>query len=639
RYLGESAFCPFFSVRRRDDATEPNTEWRGAMAPTGIHKDVDGKKDLRIDRSILDALPDCWILLDEDGVVSHCNKRALQLFGQTEIRGKPLAEVIVSDSRDLFEKVRRSSVEFHKPYSMDIEIQLYPDKRIEGEVYLSPLLDEEDKRGYVSVILKDMTERKKTELQLLRFANAIHYTVNPIQITDSNGRMIYVNPAFERTSGYSKEELIGSDPKILSSGKHPPEFWRSAWEVISAGKVWRDEVVNRNKSGELIYADLTISPIVGPSGTVVGFLGTHRDLTEQKKLEKELQTSEQYLATILRNSGDAIVGIDLQNRVVSWNLGAEAMFGYGEQEIVGKSFEVLVPPDLLSKGELQELASEVYKRGVVRNYETERVTKNGQRNVVSITSSVIRDERGNIIGRSAILRDITAMKMLLRQMNHAEKLTVIGQLAAGLAHEVGNPLTSISSLVQVIQRTTHDQFANEKLELVKNQINRIAKILRDLVDFARPSVHELQNVNINEIVREAVNMVRYGKRAKQILFEISADESLPSVRVVPDQLHQVMVNLLINAVDSIGRKSGTIAVRTKTVENTVSIEVSDTGKGIDKEGMSKLFDPFYTTKPVGEGTGLGLWVSLGIIRSFRGDISVSSQINKGTTFTISLPMT
>lgn len=589
-------------------------------------------------RSLSNALPDLWFLIDVHGVIRQYNDRAHQSLGRDGIAGERIIDSIADEHRELFQKTFESAIEHHKAYSLDIRFQLSPDEIIDSEMFLSPLWNELGKIQFISLLLRDITERKRTELQLLRFANAIHYTVNPVQITDAEGKMIYVNPAFERTTGYSKEDLTGKDPKVISSGKHPRKFWRDAWKIILEGKVWHGEVINKRKTGELIYTQLTISPLVDPSGEVVGFLGTHRDLTERKKLEKELQSTEQYLATILRNSGDAIVGIDVENRVASWNKGAEEIFGYTEKEILGKPFQILVPPDLLARQELDTLAAEVYEKDVVRGYETDRLTKKGERIAVNLTSTVIRDSSGNIIGRSAILRDVTAIKMLFQQINHAERLSVIGQLAAGLAHEVGNPLASISSLVQVVERTTQDQFAQEKLELVKNQVNRIATILRDLVNFARPSARKVQEVNVNDVAREATNMVQYGKKAKHIRFELHMDRSVPLMRVVPDQLHQVLVNLLMNAVDAIGRKSGTITIRTMRVDKSVSIEVSDTGRGIEKEAMTKIFEPFYTTKPVGEGTGLGLWVSLGIAKSFQGDISMKSQVNKGSTFTITLPL-
>jgi signal transduction histidine kinase len=213
----------------------------------------------------------------------------------------------------------------------------------------------------------------------------------------------------------------------------------------------------------------------------------------------------------------------------------------------------------------------------------------------------------------------------------------IGTLAAGIAHEVGNPLTSISSVVQVIQRTTTDRFAREKLELVKDQISRISRIIRDLVDFSRPSNYEQQQTSVNKVLEDAVSMVAYGKKAKRIKFTLQLEETIPLLRVIPDQLAQVFLNILLNAADAMDGKEGEITVRTTASEEKVYIIFQDTGRGIPEENLGKIFEPFFTTKGVGEGTGLGLWVSYGIIRNFNGDIKVASVVGKGTTFTVILP--
>ncbi|MBI3578484.1 MAG: PAS domain S-box protein, partial [Ignavibacteriales bacterium] len=342
------------------------------------------------------------------------------------------------------------------------------------------------------------------------FSNVMQHTVNPIQITDASGKMIYVNPAFEKASGYTKEELIGKNPKILNSGRHTKEFWKSVWDYIMLRKVWVGEVENRRKDGTPFHSELVISPIVDGSDTVVGFLGAHRDITEQKILEQQLVRSQ--------------------------------------------------------------------------------------------------------------------------------KMESIGTLAAGIAHEVGNPLTSISSLVQVIQRTTDDDFAKEKLELIKNQINRIARIIRDLVDFSRPSSYIVKPTNVNQVVREALNIIQYGKKVKDIDFSIELAEDLPHLRVVPDQLTQVFINILMNAVDALEGKPGTIWLQTMARNNQVEIIIRDSGKGIAPEDSEKIFEPFFTTKEVGQGTGLGLWVSYGIVQNFEGDILVESEAGKGSTFRIMFPI-
>ncbi|MCX7959779.1 MAG: ATP-binding protein, partial [Deltaproteobacteria bacterium] len=233
---------------------------------------------------------------------------------------------------------------------------------------------------------------------------------------------------------------------------------------------------------------------------------------------------------------------------------------------------------------------------------------------------------------------ITELKKLHRQISPAKELSVVGQLAAGIAHEVGNPLTSISSIVQVIQRTTNDTFAIEKLELVKNQINRIARTIRELVDFSRPSNYEIKQTDVNKVLQDAVNIVRYGKKSKDINFILELDEKIPRLTLVQDQIIQVFINLLLNAVDAMEGKPGEIKVKSELYGNHIKIHFIDKGKGIPDEIKNKIFEPFFTTKKVGEGTGLGLWVSYGIVKNFGGDIDFESQPGKGSTFTISLPI-
>lgn len=218
----------------------------------------------------------------------------------------------------------------------------------------------------------------------------------------------------------------------------------------------------------------------------------------------------------------------------------------------------------------------------------------------------------------------------------SERLAVIGQLAAGVAHEIGNPLTAISSIVQILQRQTSDAFFLEKLGLVKKSTERIAIIVRELVDFSRPAPSHPIPVPINDMLRTAVNLMKYDSRAKHITFASHTEPDLPMVTIVPDQLLQVFINLIINAIDAMSG-SGTITIETQSVDGQVIARISDTGVGIPPELRHRIFDPFFTTKPVGKGTGLGLSVSYGIITRYGGKIEVSSHPGEGSTFSVMLP--
>ena len=274
--------------------------------------------------------------------------------------------------------------------------------------------------------------------------------------------------------------------------------------------------------------------------------------------------------------------------------------------------------------------------------EVENRRKNNEPFYTQLLISPILDHDGKVTGYFGIHRDLSEKKLLEKQLIHTQKMESIGTLAAGVAHEVGNPLASISALVQVVQRSTTDEFAKEKLELIKKQVTRISKIIRDLVDFSRPSNYELQLTDINQNIIEAVEIIKVGAKAKDILFDLDLSNKIPLLPLISDQIQQIFVNILLNAVDAIAEnefnRNKKISVKSEINEDFVIITFIDTGKGISDENLTKVFEPFYTTKKEGKGTGLGLWVSYGIIKSFQGEIKVESTLKKGTTFTITLPI-
>ncbi len=188
-----------------------------------------------------------------------------------------------------------------------------------------------------------------------------------------------------------------------------------------------------------------------------------------------------------------------------------------------------------------------------------------------------------------------------------------------------------------------EPFIKEKLDLVKSQVTRISKIIRDLVDFSRPSNFELQRVNINECLKEAIDITKVGTKSKKLNFNVKLDDNLPNLPLVADQLEQVFVNILLNAVDAINDIKDENIAKQINIESAFSVDevvitFTDNGSGISEENLNKIFEPFFTTKSPGKGTGLGLWVSYGIIKSFQGNLEVRSNKGLGTTFVIKLPV-
>jgi len=356
--------------------------------------------------------------------------------------------------------------------------------------------------------------------------------------------------------------------------------------------------------------------------------------------EEKLEITEGYYRDIVTHSADAIVSLDINGTIKSWNRGAQNMLGWDREEIIGKPVEKIIPSDLLETGELECIRYGLYYRGEVTNYETERLHKNGNKVLVSLTESLIRNQNGEIIGRSKILRDLTDIKMREEQIQQSERLATVGHMAAGVAHEVGNPLTAISSLVQVCQRKTDDPFIQNQLKKVRDHIQRINKIVRDLVDFSRPSSMQTELVQINDVIESAVGLLQHDARCRDVDFQLNLSTSLPRISSVPDQIHQVLVNLLLNAVDAMKEvKDPRITINTQEKEEgAIELSIADVGKGIKEENKSRIFEPFFTTKDVGSGTGLGLSVSHGIINKMNGSIHAESTYGKGTTFFIQLPI-
>ncbi|HDR03728.1 MAG TPA: PAS domain S-box protein [Candidatus Marinimicrobia bacterium] len=349
------------------------------------------------------------------------------------------------------------------------------------------------------------------------------------------------------------------------------------------------------------------------------------------RFESRLAASEEQYRAIIDNSSDGIISFNLDGIIQSWNRGAEAILGWKEAEIIGRPISILIADtDTYPLSRLDDGFEKGYFDANFRH-------KKGRIVRVSVAEQPVLNLKGEPVGRSEIIRDVTQRDLQEAQMRHSEKLATIGHLTAGLAHEIGNPLTAISSLVQLIRRKSSDEWIIQNLEKVMNHIQRISKIVREMVDFSRPSKANLQKTNINESIRSAVGIFRYDVRAKETEFIMNLDMSLPDIICDPDQIHQVILNIIINAVDANGEIGKRVWIETRQKNGTFKIEISDEGPGVPKDLHSVIFEPFYTTKAVGKGTGLGLSVSHGIIRNLNGMIDVAERPGGGAIFIITIP--
>ncbi len=354
------------------------------------------------------------------------------------------------------------------------------------------------------------------------------------------------------------------------------------------------------------------------------------------QLTDQLSATESRYKNIIENSADAILTIGEDNRIQSWNKGAERLFGWSATEALDKPIGIMIPNKLLQSGELLCLAYGITKENEIKNYQTERLDNRGRTIPVNLTETALL-LNGKVLGRSQIIRDISELQTIEHQMRQSDRLATVGQLAAGVAHEIGNPLTSISSLVQLLERRLENSDHIGKVGRIRSNIERITKIVHELVDFTRPQATDVQAVQINDVVQNAVGLMSYDNRSQKIKIDLDLSPNLPRIKASPDKLHQVIVNLLVNAFDAMKEGGDKILIKTFTNTDVVSIAVTDNGGGMSAEVMDKIFEPFFTTKDVGKGTGLGLSVSHGIINSMNGSLSVKSAPGEGASFLIEIP--
>lgn len=351
----------------------------------------------------------------------------------------------------------------------------------------------------------------------------------------------------------------------------------------------------------------------------------------------------QQLESIVNDSADVIFSLDAENRFRTWNHAAETIFGWRAEEIIGKHFSLIVPPELVKSGELARIEDRINQNG--HDYlETERVAKDGRRVLVEITVSELRGLQGNVIGRSAILRDITERKRLEEAKLQAERLAVIGAMSARLAHEIRNPLSSITLNIDLvgdeIETLARDktEAGNEARSLVRSidsEVRRIQRVTEDYLKFARMPKPRRERVALDELLDHGLSFMKSLFEATGVTVNIELEPSLPNIMGDEEQLWQAILNLVRNAIEAMPQ-GGTLTVSTARDDNQVVLRISDTGVGIAEAERQRIFKPFFSTKS--GGTGLGLPLTQQIIIEHDGRIECESAPSQGTTFVIRLPL-
>jgi len=458
-------------------------------------------------------------------------------------------------------------------------------------------------------------------------------------ILDLNTNVLYWSRGMERIYDVSAKTVVGRPLfDLFPVWGHHQTLEPAITNALKQGKETELQTVKLRVNKHKVVLNIKVVPLHDDQDNRLGASVLVHDVTEEKSRESELFRYEQYFENILNDAADAIILLNENNRIIMWNKAAELLFGYKEEEVVGKTLSPLMPDSAEAKTALDRMDDIVRKHGFLRNHRLTMLTKENREVTVEITRTALRNKRRDFIGSSVILRDITQQEQLRQQIVQSEKLSAVGTLAAGIAHEVGTPLTSISSLAQILQMKADNSEFKDKLRIIQESIDRIARTVRTLVDFSRPTAEKVENIYLNNVIEHVIRILKYDKRLKhqEIITELTSD--IPLVWASFDQILQVFINICLNAADAMeGQKDGVLEVKTWHENSNVLASIRDNGCGMPLDNLDHIFEPFFTTKKNGKGTGLGLWVSYNIIKGFSGEITVESQEGQGTLFTISLP--
>jgi PAS domain S-box-containing protein len=615
---------------------QPTSAGRKAASESALQRlNEQISRSQRSYRELIDHLDQALFMLSAQGEIRVANLQLSQILAAPfqQLIGRKLTDFV--DSPGIAELERALPLLLDKgTWSGTVSVRL---KRENENRYFSCWLQAvDDAQGESSVIgwARDVTAQHESEI---RFTELFESLREGIVFSTPEGRLLDANPALVHMLGFDKkEELLRHN---FADFYDKPEDRRKFIQLLGErGSVQNVEIVLRRRDGRRIHALTTGVAIRDVSGKPVRLQGVIMDVTERLEIERKLHREQEFGRQLIECFPDLITVMDREGRFTFMSDRVRDILGVTPKEYLGRRIGSSTHPDDLPS--LLHMVEEIVS-GRSNNLQIEsRVRRaDGQWRTLRTSASPMFDEEGRITGVVTSVRDVTEAHLAEQRSAQKEKLASMGQMMAGAAHELNNPLTAILGVSDLLRERAADDATRRQIDLILQQARRAAGIIQNLLAFSRPGMQGRAKFRMDEVLRDVIRSQSPSLAAKNVSVKFDPPRETPAVEGDRRLLTQILSNLVINAEQSIAaaRDHGNIEISLADLEGRVCITVSDDGPGISEENLPKIFDPFFTTKRPGGGSGLGLTICLAVVKDHGGSIEVDSAPERGASFRVFLP--
>ncbi|MEW9672637.1 PAS domain S-box protein [Ammoniphilus sp. 3BR4] len=571
-----------------------------------------------------------FVRVQDQYVYTMCDGNALQSHITKPIVGKRLEDVFPSDQ-----------AEYHKTYydrAWSGESYVYFEYNLPSGITLLVCLRPRVEEGMVKEVIGsafDITNQKRIERAFreseARYRLIAEHTTDLISVLDSQGRTLYASPSHETILGYPPSALEGTLPLDHYHPDDKPIMHQVLKEIRETKQPIEMVYRFQHAKGHWIYIESRGVPVFNEQGELNIIVNISRDITKRKQTENELHDAKEQLRNIFDNLDQVFFSLDVATKkFLQISSSCETMFGVKHEDLLkdfSLIYKALDPADVLQiVGKNQELWN-----GKTVTYEHQmNHPSHGNRWLKGRAIPVLKE--GELIRVDGVITDITEQRKTEELLRKWERVSVVGEMAAGIAHEIRNPLTTLKGFLQLLQKQTDDP---KYFELMRSELERIEMVTNEFLMLAKPQAKQYIPVDINSLLEGIITIYNTQAIIKKIHISLETDQHKPFILGDPNQLKQLFINLLKNSLESM-EKGGEILVKVSAAEDQQTlIQVIDQGCGIPEELIPKLGEPFYTLKE--KGTGLGLMIGYKIISEHQGQIQIKSKVGIGTNIHISFP--